>query len=469
MPFTSLSFLLFFLALLIGASRLDGRPRKLLLLLASYYFYATVDWRFVSLVLVNTLVHFVIGQRIELAGERGRRLWLGLGVAVTLGILGYFKYASFFIESIRPLLSAIGLRASLDLLHIALPLGISFFSFQAIGYSIDVYRRKLPAARDPLSFALFIAFFPQLLAGPIGRAPHLLPQWDAPSPPIRFGMETGFALMLRGYLKKLVIAEPIGRYLVDPAFALPTEHSSLFLVAGVIGFSFYLYLDFSGYTDIARGCARCFGYELAENFNRPYHAITVSNFWQRWHMSMSGFFRDYLFIGLGGSRSGNVYVNLLLTFIGIGLWHGAGWNFVIYGALHGAMVGYERHRRLHRERLGLPEVGATPLDLAWRLLLTFCFVAFSRILFRADDLTAAGHYVSALVTNFSYSDALPIPGMIALSVAILLHCAPARWSSEFIAKFRRLPVSGQVAAIGATMVLIVATSHGPAGFVYFQF
>jgi alginate O-acetyltransferase complex protein AlgI len=468
-PFTSISFLVFFLVLLGASAMLSGRPRKLLLLGASWYFYMTVDWRFIGLLLLNTMVHYVVGRRIECAEGTARRAWLALGVAVTLGVLGYFKYAGFFVESLSGLLSAVGLNPSGFTQAVVLPLGISFFSFQALGYSIDVYRRKLPACHDPLSFGLFVGFFPQLLAGPIGRAPHLLPQWDAADPPFRHGLESGVALMLRGYLKKLLIAEPIALYIVDPAFALPAGHGTAFLLCGVVGFSFYLYLDFSGYTDIARGTARCFGYELMENFNRPYHAATVSNFWQRWHMSMSGFFRDYLFIALGGSRAGNVYLNLLLTFVGIGLWHGAGWNFVVYGALHGAMVGCERYLRLRRERAGLPAPATRGWPFAGHMLLTFSFVAFSRILFRAEDLTGAVDYVRAMMRNTAISDPVPWPGLLALVVAVALHATPVNWSDGFVNGFRRLSVPAQLAVLGLTLLAVVATSHGPVGFVYFQF
>jgi D-alanyl-lipoteichoic acid acyltransferase DltB (MBOAT superfamily) len=307
--------------------------RKWLLLGASYVFYATWDARFLLFLLAITVFQWVIGAGI--AGEvdlRRRRLWLAASLVLSLGLLAYCKYVGFFVNELSALLSALGLGNMGPIGRAIVPIGISFYTFQSLT-SIDIYRGQAQPTRSLRDFALFIAFFGHVTAGPISRARLLIPQLTS-GPAVAPSLDAqAVFLIARGLVKKLAIADVLAAEFVSPAFSAPGDWSSAFLVLAVVAYSFQIYMDVSGYTDLARGAGRCFGYDLAINFDRPYLARTVSNFWQRWHISMSSFFRDYLYFGIGGSRRGNVYLNLMLTFLAIGLWHGAGWNFLAYGAL----------------------------------------------------------------------------------------------------------------------------------------
>ena len=274
-------------------------------------------------------------------------------------------------------------------------------------------RREIPACRDVVGFALFVAFFPTILAGPITRAKTLLPQLAAMAPTSANQAESGLVLVARGFVRKLAFADVLAAHLVDPAFADPSRYSSFFLLVALYAYSFQIYMDVAGYTDIARGMARLVGFELPINFDRPYLARSVSNFWQRWHISVSSFFRDYLFFGLGGSRRGNVYVNLMLTFLAIGLWHGAGWNFVAYGAAHGIVVCLERLVAATRAHhiLGLPAGWSYALGVA----ATFHFIVLSRILFRAGDIDSAKAYAAAMLHSDATLTRFDAIGLTALA------------------------------------------------------
>lgn len=470
MEFTSLHFVLFMLGLLllIHAGRLNHGMRKGLLLLASYYFYACWDWRFTGLLALSTLLSYWIGAHIGAArSERARRLYLGVAVAALLGILFYFKYANFFIENLKSLAANIGWQLDISLLQIILPVGISFFTFQCISYVVDVYRGHTPVCRKPFDFALYIAFFPTLLSGPITRSRELLPQLDAAQPPHEGAAAEGLALMARGFIKKLFFADIISAQLVTPAFADPSGHSTLFLVVAVYAYSYQIYMDLSGYTDIARGIAATFGYKLPINFNRPYLAPTVSNFWQRWHMSMSGFFRDYLYFSLGGSKHGSAYVNLFITFVFIGFWHGASWGFLVYGAIHGLCVCWERWRRGRAERLGLAP--ASPWRVVLGIVIAFHIIAFSRVLFRAADLGAAIAYFGAMVDGAGGASPWRWPGLVLLALAVLLHYTPARWSEAAVRRFAPLPPLAQAATLAVLTFVLGAFASQGAPFVYFQF
>ena len=275
--------------------------------------------------------------------------------------------------------------------------------------------------------------------------------------------------MIQGFIKKIFFADLLARHFVDPAFATPEAYSPAFLLLAVYAYSFQIYMDFSGYTDIARGVAKTLGYDLQINFERPYKATTVSNFWQRWHISMSSFFRDYLFFGLGGSRSGNVYFNVLLTFVAIGAWHGAGWNFVAYGFLHGSMVAGERWLRNRRTARGLEPVHYTGLHLLFRVLLIFNIIALARILFRAGTISDAWDYVLAML-NFAQT-ATPVStlGFTVLILAVALHYIPDDWKTKSIDWFTRVPSLIQAGTVASTIYFLIVFSGGPAPFIYFQF
>ncbi len=471
MSFQSAHFFVF-LALVVALNwGLRGRPvaRKALLLAASYYFYMAWDWRFASLLLVLSLLNFQAGRGIARAGSaRARRGWLVVALAGSLGILAFFKYAGFFVEELRRLLELVGLAGDGTTLRVVLPLGLSFFTFQSLSYVLDVYRRQEEECTSRLDFALFVAFFPTVLAGPITRARLLLPQLarcDAPEPG---AMDEGLALIVRGLVKKVVFADVLAAQLVGPAFDAPGQFSPLFLLIALYAYTFQIYMDVSGYTDIARGAAQLCGFRLPQNFDRPYVAATLSNFWQRWHISMSGFFRDYLYFGLGGSQRGNVYLNLLLTFLAIGMWHGVGWDFALYGLIHGAVVCFERWRRGVRQRRGLPPTAG---GVGWwvGVFVTFHIVVLSRVLFRAADLAAAAEYMRQMFTSPVTTLPLGWQGMAALLAAALLHWAWPGAGAAAVRRFAALPTLAQGVALLLLFYALLALSAGAAPFVYFQF
>ena len=352
MVFDSVSFL-FFLPLAVVAHWLTrGHLRAALMLLASYVFYGSWDWRFLSLIVVSTLVDFVAAIRIEQARESGKatKPFVLASLVTNLGILGVFKYTGFFVQSLADLLGALGVDADLPTLNIVLPVGISFYTFQTLAYTIDVYRGKLAAERRLLYFALFVAWFPQLVAGPIERASRLLPQLSAKR---RFDAQLfsdGLLLILWGLFKKMVVADNAALIVnsgFDFAAGGPLTAAEAYLATAA--FALQIYGDFSGYSDMARGTSKLFGVELLINFWHPYLATGPSDFWRRWHISLSQWLRDYLYIPLGGSRTGGVSRNLMLTMLLGGLWHGAAWNFVLWGAYHGTLLVAER--KLNPERL----------------------------------------------------------------------------------------------------------------------
>ncbi len=476
MSFISFNFLVFYLVtlVLVRGVLTDWKSRKRLLLCASYYFYMAWDWRFGSLLAALTLINYFLGQRVhdEADGTR-RKLYMAVAIIASLGILGYFKYVNFFIESSNALLSAFGFQSALPLLSVILPVGISFYTFQSITYPLDIYRGKLEPIHNFWDFALFISFFPQLVAGPIVRASFFIPQLAPGHRAQASSLETGFALMIRGFIKKMALADVLALQLVDPAFSNPADYSPLFLLIGLYAYTFQVYLDFSGYTDIARGLARTLGYELPINFNRPYLAPTVSNFWQRWHISMSSFFREYLYYGLGGSKRGNVYVNLLITFVAIGIWHGAGWNFVAYGVLHAVMVSIERFLRNRQKARGLqPRVDIEDfqgVERIMRIALTFHAVVFARILFRTGSLHGAVEYSSALLNFSQHHFPVGTVGLTVLGLAVLLHFSRRDWADLWVRQYCRLTAAMQAIVLVVTVFVLVALTNSQAPFVYFQF
>jgi alginate O-acetyltransferase complex protein AlgI len=471
MTFQSAAYLLFFTLTVAASWGTASRPRirQALLLVASYYFYGTWDLRFLGVLIAISATNYAAMILIQ---QGHRRFGLGVGLVGSLSTLAYFKYATFFVESANDLLASLGLESFGSLGRVLLPIGLSFFTFQALSAVVDLYRGRLDRAPDLLSYALFVGFFPTVLAGPITRAWQLIPQLqrELDRRNASLAISEGAALVLRGLIKKLAIADILSVQIVDPAFASPDAFSPQFLLLALIAYTFQVYADLSGYTDIARGSARALGLTLPENFNRPYLATSVSNFWQRWHISMSSFFRDYVFISLGGSRAGNVYVNTLATFMLIGAWHGAGWNFIVYGLLHGSAVALERARRNARRAKGVPDnEDARGWRFAARLLGVLSFVVAARVLFRAEDLAAAGGYIAAMTTGGGTITPLPVGGILALAFAAALHFTPVRWSSESVRVFASLPWFAQTVSTVALLYALTAITQQDAGFVYFQF
>lgn len=384
MLFNSGVFLQFFAAflLLYWLVRKNLQARNLLIVAASYLFYGWWDWRFLGLLAFSSLFDYGVGLGLDrLAAPGKRKALLVASVACNLTILGFFKYYDFFVESCARLLADLHLPFQPRLLHVILPVGISFYTFQSMSYALDVYRRAIPATRNVIHFLAFVSFFPQLVAGPIERASHLLPQFGETRRITRAMIEEGVWLMLWGLFKKVVLADNFAP-LADLVFQ-GSSFSGPTVVLGTLAFGLQIYCDFSGYSDIARGTARVLGFDIMFNFNLPYTATSLREFWRRWHISLSTWLRDYLYISLGGNRRGpaRTYVNLLLTMLLGGLWHGAAWNFVLWGAWHGSGLMAERaagNLKFQISNLKLARLAA------W--LATLLFVFYGWLLFRARSL-----------------------------------------------------------------------------------
>ncbi len=467
MLFTEFRFLVFFALTFSGVWLLRGNPaRKLWLLLASYVFYAGWDPRFLLLLLVSTAGNFLAGAMIARENPPGgRRAWLIASLVLDLGLLAFFKYLDFFLDSTTSAFAALGIGIPTPVLAIALPVGISFFTFQTLSYTIDIYRRRIEATRSPLDFALFVALFPHLVAGPVVRASELLPQFASARrfADLRFRVSLG--LFLAGFVKKACIADRLGT-IVDPVFAAPAAYaaSSQWLAAAL--YHVQIYCDFSGYTDMAIAIAAMIGYRLPENFAFPYLAGSVREFWQRWHMSLTRWFRDYLYIPLGGSRGSALRTarNLVVVFLLCGLWHGAAWSFIAWGAVHGAVLVLERSgfgRLVARfpKWIGIAYVNGIVM-VAW-------------VLFRSPDFGRAGVFLRGLAgfgetPHAAVAKSVDPLWALVLPVLLLAHLgARAKWWERATS---RLPDWGFAIAVGILVALMlpwIATEHRP--FIYFQF
>lgn len=410
MLFNSFGFLVFLPVVFLGYWYLfnrDLRWRNLYLLAASYAFYGWWDWRFLGLIILSSATDFLIGLKLD-DERRGniRKRWLLLSILLNLGLLGCFKYFNFFVEGFTDLLASFGMQAHAPTLQIILPVGISFYTFQTLSYTIDIYRDQIKSTRDPLAFFAFVAFFPQLVAGPIERARSLLPQFQVLH---RFNAPAatdGLRQMLWGFFKKLVIADNCAP-LVDAIFEKdPATTPGVTLFFGAVFFAFQIYGDFSGYSDIAIGTARLFGFRLSQNFAYPYFARSVSEFWRRWHISLSTWFRDYVYLPLGGwrGRVGRAR-NILITFAVSGLWHGANWTFIGWGMLHG----------LYHLPKVYSDASVKRTPPVWRelpaMLGTFLLITLAWVLFRATSLPNAADHLLHIVSN-----ALLHPGALSLHV-----------------------------------------------------
>jgi alginate O-acetyltransferase complex protein AlgI len=405
MVFNTLVFAVFFVIVfsMYWMLRHSLRMQNLLLFVASSFFYGWWDWRFLFLMYFTIVLDFLVGLGLERqTDQRKRRLLLILSITANLTVLGFFKYFNFFIESATELLHVLGMNPHPVVLRIVLPVGVSFYTFQSISFVIDVYHRELKAPRSLLNYAAYVSLFPQLVAGPIERAKHLLPQVLEKRTLTREKFYEGSYLIFWGLFKKVFIADNLAR-IVDPIFATGYQASGAEVVVATYAFAFQIYADFSGYTDIARGTAKLLGFELMLNFNLPYFATNPSDFWRRWHISLSSWLRDYLYKSLGGNRKGNVrtYVNLILTMLLGGLWHGARWNFVLWGAYQGGLLAVHRAAKPLLERLDsrLPERVMRPLYI----ILFFQFVCFGWLLFRADSFGQISQFTAAMFAGIDMS------------------------------------------------------------------
>ncbi|MEE4274005.1 MAG: MBOAT family O-acyltransferase [Thermoanaerobaculales bacterium] len=466
MIFTEFRFLFFFVVVFVIRWMLrDLRAQKLWLLLCSYVFYAAWDWRFLSLIWISTAVDYLVGLRLGAEAEVSRRkLWVTASVVTNLSILGIFKYYNFFAESLTSLLSLLGLPVSYSVVHIVLPVGISFYTFQTMSYSLDIYRGRLEPTRSLLDLALFVGFFPQLVAGPIVRARAFLPQLDVRARFQDVDFRSSLVLFMSGYFKKACVSDNIAPY-VDRFFAAPDEFTALSAWTAVLLYAAQIYCDFSGYSEMAIACARMLGFELGENFNFPYLATSIKDFWRRWHISLSSWLRDYLYISLGGNRGSTLftYRNLMLTMLLGGLWHGASWNFVIWGGLHGAAL--IAHRLWEPFGRRLP----TAFSGGFGFVLTMWWVNLAWIFFRAADLGEAMAVTRSYVLFIDNGPRELGPGVLwLLLVLAVLHVAGAL--SHRSSWWRRAPGWAFAAAYGLLAALALSLVHPAAQpFIYFQF
>jgi D-alanyl-lipoteichoic acid acyltransferase DltB (MBOAT superfamily) len=383
--------------------------QNILIIVASYIFYGWWDWRFLFLILFSTLLDFYVGQAIYKCSEDKikARYWLWLSLFCNVGLLGFFKYYNFFIDSFVDMFSAMGYQMkSTWTLRIILPVGISFYTFQTMSYSFDIYYKKLKPTKSFISFAAFVAFFPQLVAGPIERASNLLKQINTKRIFKYSQAASGLKLILWGFFKKLVIADSLAP-IVDDIFANYASYPASTLILGVCLFSFQVYGDFSGYTDIAIGTAKLFGIELMSNFKFPNFSRNIAEYWQRWHVSLSTWFRHYLYIPLGGSRVGKLKSirNICIIFLVSGLWHGANWTFVFWGAIHALLyipVFLMGRNRLYANNVIAENSWFPTIKEVLQVILTFVLVTFSRIFFRSPSISDAFSYIQHIIDNFTY-------------------------------------------------------------------
>ena len=465
MLFPTLDFGIFFLVAFVAVWGVSGSNewRKILLLLASWIFYGAWDWRFVALLIASALINWGAARLIHGADtRRAQKIVVTIGIIANLGILGFFKYYDFFLEQLGALLAGWGMARDLPLLQIVLPVGVSFFTFQGMSYLIDVYRGRIKA-ESLLDITLLMSFFPHLVAGPIVRGADLLPQFRETPKLNRDMVAMGLLLIVWGLFKKAVVASELSVNLVDPVFFDPSAHSSLDLMLAAYGYAVQIYCDFSAYSDMAIGIAALFGYRFPRNFDQPYRAASMQDFWRRWHISLSSWLRDYLYIGLGGNRGGLFMQcrNIMLTMLLGGFWHGAKWTFLIWGALHGAIQVVETLWR----RVGLPGL---PKLLA--ILVTFHIVTLGWIFFRADSFDAAIAYLGG-IANGNWSNGMTTPllgGLIVIGMAF--HFTPPLLAQGIALRLRTLPAPllGMLVAV-AIVVIDAMRFEGVAPFIYYQF
>ena len=449
--------------------------QNFLVLVASYVFYGWWDIRFLSLIVFTTLVDYVVGRRLEVEERKGKRkMLLWISIVVNLGFLGFFKYYNFFLDNFLAAFSFFGQEISVNSLNIILPVGISFYTFQTMSYTIDVYRRKLAPTKDIVAFSAFVGFFPQLVAGPIERASNLLPQFYAKrSFKYQYAVD-GLRQILWGLFKKIVIADNCAEY-ANEIFTYYPDYGGSTLVLGALFFTFQIYGDFSGYSDIAIGVSRLFGFNLMRNFAYPYFSRDIAEFWRRWHISLSTWFRDYLYIPIGGSRGGTGMKirNTFIIFIVSGFWHGANWTFIIWGALNALYFLPLLLAKKNRANLGIVAEGRMLPSLreAFAMLSTFALTVLAWIFFRADNLTHAWEYISGIFSStlFTIPEVQPLFlfGLIALFLLIEWFGRDKEFALAKIAESWSKP--WQYGIYYAILLAVLWFGGKEQEFIYFQF
>lgn len=480
MLFNSIDFLFFFPAVVAVYYLIPHRYRWLLLLAASYYFYMSWKAEYAVLIAASTLIDYGVALQISRTTEQSRRKqWLLLSLVSNLGILFGFKYLNFFSESFRVALNQFDIFYNVPAFDLLLPVGISFYTFQSLSYSIDIYRGHKEAERHLGIFALYVAFFPQLVAGPIERSTRLLPQFYQKHTFDYNNVTSGLKLMAWGFFKKLVIADRLA-IVVDSVYDNPSEFTGLTLIMAAYFFTFQIYCDFSGYSDIAIGAARVLGFDLMRNFRQPHFARSVSDFWSRWHISLSTWFRDYVYIPLGGNRAGKWrwYFNLMIVFLLSGLWHGANWTYLAWGGLHGFYLLFGIWTRPLRDKV----VAATPLarysffKMGLDIAVTFNLIAFALIFFRSASLAEAFYIMTHLfvdlmakpqsVAGFGYYNLSIVAG--AIGIMLLVHLLQEQGYLHKLVAQQTLWIRW-VFYYALIFSILLFGQFGTTEFIYFQF
>jgi D-alanyl-lipoteichoic acid acyltransferase DltB (MBOAT superfamily) len=476
MLFNSLEFLIFLPIVLAVYYLLPHRAQNRFLLVASCFFYGSWDWRFLFPLLASTSIDYYCAKRMEqqiLAGEpkENRKKWLALSVITNLALLGFFKYFDFFADNLHQLLQLLGMSVSVWTLRVILPIGISFYTFQALSYTIDVFRGEIHATDSFFDFLLAVLYFPHLVAGPIQRANSLLPQVTNPRTVTKEKIVNGLHLIFWGFFKKVFIADNLAP-LVSQLFDTHRTPDGWHTLMGVYAFAVQIYCDFSGYTDIARGVARLMGFEFMLNFNLPYLATNASDFWRRWHISLSTWLRDYLYKSLGGNRGGEAKTNrnLMLTMVIGGFWHGAAWNFLLWGFYHGALLVAHRYAKPALDRVfAWPGRLGQALSFALLVVVFFHFTCYGWLLFRAASLAQ----VVAMTASFfgPWQVDWSIARDIALFSSPLILVQLVQFASgklEFLS-FRWISAEARVAIYAAMSYFVLFRGGAPQSFIYFQF
>lgn len=477
MLFNSSEFAIFFPMVTAAFFLLPHRFRWPFLLAASYYFYMCWKPGYIVLILITTGVDYATGLLIGGAGtQRARRRYLVASLTTNLALLGFFKYYGFFNDILRDTLAMAGIDLGLPPSPFLLPVGISFYTFQSLSYIFEVYRGRQVPERHFGRFALYVAFYPQLVAGPIERPQNLLPQFSRVHAFDYDRVTNGLKMMAWGMFKKVVVADRLAQF-VDEIYAAPAEHGGHALSIATVFFAFQIFCDFSGYSDIAVGAANVMGFDLMKNFRRPYFASSVADFWRRWHISLSSWFRDYVYIPLGGSRVGRTRwcANILIVFLASGLWHGADWKFVAWGALHGLYIVSGRILQPARNRIAsLTGLNRMPmLKQAFSMLFTFCLVCYAWIFFRANSMSDALYISSHLFSGWSQgADIFSQPDFtLSISlIALLLFGQMISSHEDIFVRLSRRPILIRWAAYAALIWCIVILGvFRHKEFIYFTF
>lgn len=473
MLFNSIAFVIFFVIIYASYILLkrNYKMQNYLLLTGSYVFYGWWNWRFLGLIFLSTFIDFFVAKALDSKrSQRRRKMLLAMSIVVNLSILGFFKYFNFFSESFTDLINIFGFQADALTLKIILPVGISFYTFQTMSYTIDVYRRKMKASKSFSNFALFVALFPQLVAGPIERAINLLPQIQKPRVIGGGQIYAAIFLIIWGYFKKVVIADNIGP-ISDNIFNNYANFQGIDLLLGVLAFTVQIYCDFSAYSDIARGISKLMGFELMINFKLPYFSLNPRDFWNRWHISLSTWLKDYLYIPLGGNRRGkkNTYANLFLTMIIGGLWHGAAWNFILWGAFHGMILIAYRYLEKGCEYLNPWDKKNSYLIVISKMALMFCLTLFGWMIFRSASISEIIYFIKN--TNFSLSSTTPHLAQTIIFFSFpLIVIQLLQYIKKDLLFITKLSIS-RVAIIYAFMLIwiIIFGVKKSVEFIYFQF